>query len=122
MFDMWSWYVAIGATYTAFVLLLALGSTLKDLDDLFGNPEVLRFLPKLLLLHATPLGLLLAGLFSWLHLKSVLPEWLTHEGPRGSLWDLLGCLLLPCITIGEGVWLGGKVEQRFGEDDERTET
>jgi hypothetical protein len=114
----WSWYAAIGGAYTIFVFWLALGSILKDSDDLFGSPEVLRYLPKMLMLHGLPLGLLLSGLFLWFELKRVLPEWVTHEASRGSLWDLLGWLVLACISVGEGFWMAGKVKQKFRVDEE----
>ena len=110
---LWSWYLVIGGVYTAFVFFLALGSIFKDSDDLFGSPEVLRLLPKMLMLHALPLCLLLSGLFLWLQLRRVLPEWATQEGSRGSLWFLLGCLVMACVSVGEGVWMAGKVKGRF---------
>ena len=109
----WSWYVAIGAAFSVYVFWFSLGSGLKDLDDLFGSSEVLRFLPKMLMLHALPLCLLLSGLFLWLQLRRVLPEWATQEGSRGSLWFLLGCLVMACVSVGEGVWMAGKVKGRF---------
>ena len=114
----WSWYLAIGGAYTVLVFWIALGSSLKDSDDLFGNSEVLKYLPKMLLLHVLPLGLLLSGALLWFQLKQVLPEWATHEGHRGSLWDLLGWLALACTSVGEGFWMAGKVKQRFGPTED----
>ena len=109
----WSLYVAVGGGYTVLVLWIALGSSLKDSDDFFGSPEVLKFIPKMLIVHTIPLGLLLLGLFLWFELKRVLPEWVTHEARRGSLWDLFGWLILACTSVGEGFWMAGKVKQRF---------
>ena len=116
----WSWYLVIGGAYTVLVFFLALGSIFKDSDDLFGSSELIKYLPTMLLLHAFPLVVLLSGVFLWFQLKRDLPEWATHDGSRGSLWYLLGCLVMACVSVGEGVWMAGKVKRRFGSREDES--
>lgn len=115
----WSWYVAIGGGSSVFVFWIAFGSSLKDSDDFFGNSAVPEYAAKLLIPHSLALAFVLAAVYFWFHLQPNLPEWVIHEGRKGSLWDLLGWLALGGAGIIEGLWMAGKVRRRFrvSEDD-----
>lgn len=109
----WALYLAIGIAFTLFVFMFALGTRLSDLDDFFGDSAVPKYAAKLLIPHCVVLGFVLAAVFLWFRLKPELPEWVTHEGRKGSVWELLGWLSLLGMALAEGSWLAGKVKQRF---------
>ena len=114
----WRWQIAIGSAYTVYVYFFAFGSVLRDLDDFFGDPRVPRFASKLLIPHALILALIACGIFEWFHLKPILPDWVTHEGRKGSLWMLFGWLVLAFCGIAQGSWMAGKIKRQFGEPDD----
>jgi hypothetical protein len=114
----WGWYVAIACSYTVYVFCRAFGSAFKDSDDLFGNSEVPHYLAKLLVPHALIVALIMLGVFLWFYLKPSLPSWLTHEGRKGSLWDLLGWLVLAGAGIKQGFWMADKLKRLCGQCDD----
>lgn len=114
----WGWQIAIGGGYTVYVFFFALGSVLRGLDDFLGDPKVLRCTAKLLIPHAFFLTLILSGVSLWFHLKLMLPSWLTHEGRKESLWDLLGWLALAIAGIVQGSWMGGRLKRWLGKPED----
>jgi hypothetical protein len=68
----------------------------------------------LLLPHALILLPIMLGAYLWLYLKLVLPHWITVEGRKGSLWDVVGLLLVLIAAIVEGTSLGSWIKHRFG--------
>lgn len=113
----WSVQLAVAAAYTVYVFWFAIGSGLKDMDDLFGDPQVATFIGKLLLPHILILTLIVPGVWLWLHLLPMLPAELTHEGRKESLWDLFGWILLGAAAITQGFWMEGKIK-KFREAEE----
>jgi hypothetical protein len=111
----WSFYIAIAASYSVFVFGRAFGSVFIDGDDFFGDPQDSQHAVTLLLPHAFILVLVTLGAYLWLHLRPVLPPWVTHEGHKGSLW--LVCGLLPLIYVGirQGSWMAGRMKRRLDE-------
>jgi hypothetical protein len=114
----WRWHIAIGAGYTVYVFFFAFGTVLKDADDFFGDSRVPMSAVRLLIPHALILALLMAGVSWWFHIRPLLPVELTHEGRKGSLWDLFGWLVLGGAGIWQGFWMGGKLKRQFAEPDE----
>jgi hypothetical protein len=114
----WGWQIAIAGGYTVYVFWFALGSGKKDLDDLTGDTLILRKIASQLLPHLLVLVIILAGVSEWFHLRPLLPSWVTHEGRKGSFWDLLGWLLLAIAGIAQGFWMAGKIKSRFGESED----
>jgi len=114
----WSWYAAIAGSYTVYVFCRAFGCAFKDSDDLFGNSQVPRYLAKLLIPHALILALILLGVSVWFDLRSLLPDWMTHEGRRESPWDLFGWLVLAGAGIWQGFWMTGKLKHRLEEAED----
>lgn len=110
----WGCYLAIGIAFTLFVFMFALGSRLNDLDDFFGDSAVPKYAAKLLIPHSVVLGFVLAAVFMWFRLRPELPEWVTHEGRKGSFWELIGWLALLGMAFAESSWMAGKVKQQFG--------
>lgn len=113
----WSWQLAIGGGYTVYVYFFAFGSVLWDFDDLFGDPRVPRSAARLLIPHLLILLPLVAGVTLWFHLRPMLPDWATHEGRRGSFWDVTGWVMLAVAGIAEGFWMAGKLKHWFREPD-----
>jgi len=110
----WRWQIAIDGAYTVYVFFFALGAGLQSLDDLFGDSRVSRSVAKLLIPHILILALVTVGVTSWFHLRPTLPEWATHEGRKGSLWDYCGWIILAVAGIWQGIWMGGKIKLEFG--------
>jgi hypothetical protein len=112
----WSWFAAIASSYTVAVFGIALDSVLDfaDADDFFGDSRVPRYMAAILLPHALLLVPIMLGAWLWLYLKPSLPQWATLEGRKGSIWDLVGLLLVLMAAIGEGTSLGGRIRRRFG--------
>jgi hypothetical protein len=111
----WGWQIAIAGGYTAYVFWFAFGSVLNSADDFFGDSRVPKYAVELLLPHALILALVVLGVTEWFHLKPLLPEWVTHEGRKGSLWMLFGWLLLASAGIWQGSWMAKKIKRRFKE-------
>ena len=112
------WQIAIGGGYTVYVFWFALGLGLKNSDDLFGDSEVQLYVAKLLVPHALILALIILGVTEWFHLKPTLPDWATHEGRKGSLWDLLGWFTLGIAGVWQGFWMGGKIKRHFADHED----
>ena len=112
----YSWFAAIASSYTVAVFGIALDSALDfaDADDFFGDSRVPRYVATLLLPHALVLIPIMLGAYLWLHLKLVLPHWITVEGRKGSLWDVVGLLLMLIASIVEGTSLGSWIKRRVG--------
>lgn len=114
----WSWYVAIAGSYTVYVFCRAFGSAFKDSNDLFGNSQVPGYVAKTLIPHALILAFITLGVFLWFYLKPSLPSWMTHEGRRESLWDLIGWLVLAGAGISQGFWMTAKLKRRIEEAED----
>ena len=115
--NQWQWQIAISCGYTVYVFFGAFGTVLKDADDFFGNSEAPQYALKLLVPHLPVLLLINVGVYEWFHLKPVLPDVLTHEGRKGSLWELFGWIALILVGIAQGSWMGGMVKRRFRDTD-----
>lgn len=113
----WSWYVAIDVAYTVYVFGFAIGSVIKDLDDLLGDPAMLQYAAKLLIPHAVVLAFLTFLVAMWFHTGAALPLWATTEGRKGSFWDLFGWLALAVAGVTQGIWMAGKFQRRFGKSE-----
>jgi len=113
----WSWQLAIGGGYTVYVFFFAFGTVSQDADDFFGDARVLPCAAKLLIPHLLILAMIIAGVALWFHLRPTLPDWVTHEGRKGSFWDLFGWLVLAFAGLGQGTWMGGKIKRWFRESD-----
>jgi hypothetical protein len=109
------WHIAIAGAYTVYVFFFAFGSVLRDADDFFGDLRVPRYAAELLIPHLLALALLMSGVTLWFHLRSTLPDWVTHEGRKESFWDLLGWLVLACAGVAQGFWMAGRIKRRFGQ-------
>jgi hypothetical protein len=114
----WAWHVAIASSYSVFVFCRAFGTTLGDADDFFGNSKVPRLLANLVIPHVLILALIVLGVSLWFHLKPNLPSWVTHEGRKGSLWDLCGWLLLAGAGIWQGSWMAAWIKRHLNERDD----
>lgn len=114
----WGWQIAVGVGYTVYVFWFAFGFVLKDADDLFGDSRVPKYAAKLLIPHALIVAAIIAGVTEWFHLKPMLPDWMTHEGRKESLWDLFGWLLLGGAGIWQGFWMGKKLKRRFSNSED----
>jgi hypothetical protein len=109
------WYVSVGSAYTIYVFFFAFGTVLKDLDDFFGDSRVSLYAAKLLIPHILILSLVLMGVFLWFRARQSLPDWVIHEGRKGSLWDVFGWLVLAFTGIAQGTWMGKKVRLMLGK-------
>lgn len=115
----WRWQIAIGSSYTVYVFFFAIGSVAKDLDDVLGDPAILRYAAALLIPHVFFLALIISGVYLWLYLRPTLPPWLTQEGRKESLWDLCGWLVLAIAGIVQGTWMAKKIKRRFPESEDQ---
>jgi len=114
----WRWYVTIDVAYTVYVFGFAIGSVIKDLDDVLGNSALLQYAAKLLIPHAVFLALLTFLIALWFQVGAKLPLWATTEGRKGSLWDVIGWLALAVAGITQGIWMAGKFRRRFPESQD----
>lgn len=114
----WGWQIAIACGYSVFVFWFAFGSVLNDADDFFGDPRVLRYGARLLIPHLLVLAPLIAGVTLWFRLKPMLPEWVTHEGSKGSFWMLFGWIVLIAAGMTQGFWMAGKLKRRFQQAED----
>jgi hypothetical protein len=116
----WRWYVAIDGAYTVCVFGFAIGSVIKDLDDFFGSAEIQRCAARLLIPHIPVLAVLTYGTFLWFHLNTILPSWLTQEGRKGSLWEILGWLALAVAGVTQGIWMSRRIKRQLGRRTDQT--
>lgn len=114
----WSWQIAITATYIVFMLCCTFGIAFKDSDDLLGNTQVQRYIARLMLRQALVLSLISVAAFLWRLSKSVLPVWMTMEGRRMSLWDLFGIVLFYFVAVKEAVWMSTRIKQQLRTPDD----
>jgi hypothetical protein len=114
----WKWYIAINAAYTTYVFGFAIGSVIKDLDDVLGDPSILRYAARLLIPHAAVSALLTFLIAMWFHAGAILPLWATTEGRKESLWDFFGWLVLAVAGVTQGVWMAGKFKRRTGKPED----
>jgi hypothetical protein len=115
----WSWQLAITLSYTVFMLCCTCGLSFQDADDFFGNLQVPRYMAILLIRQVFVLMLISLGAYLWFHLRAILPAWTTHEGRRGSLWDLCGLLLAYKVAVREATWMAAKIKRRSAELDDQ---
>lgn len=73
--------------------------------------------PKLLVLHFYFLILVAAVVAFWLFLRPQLPELLTTEGRRASLWDLVLVLTVLGIVFWQGSRMGRVVEANADDSE-----
>ena len=110
----WAWPVSVATSYSAFVFAIALGLSLDDYNDFFGDPRIPEYVATLLLPHALILTPITYLAYLWHNAIPLLPNWVT-EVHRLSLWQLCG--ILPAWFVGtrEGIWLSGKIKRRLRE-------
>jgi hypothetical protein len=113
----WIWLVAIMLTYIVFMFCCTCGMAFQDSDDFFGNLQVSRFMAKLLMRQVFVLMLISFGAYLWLRLKTILPDWMTYESRRGSLWDFCGLILFYWAAVKEASWMARKIKRQFSEDE-----
>jgi hypothetical protein len=111
----WGWQLAITLSYVVFMLCCTCGIAFRDSDDFFGSPEVWQYLATLLVRQVSVLALVSLGAYLWRCLIPFLPEWVTHESRRGSIWDLCGLLLAYYIAVREASWMATRIKRRFPE-------
>jgi di/tricarboxylate transporter len=111
----WSWQFAVSLTYIVFMLCCTCGLAFKDSDDFFGNLRVQEFIGKLLFRQIFVLALVSGAAYLWRYSKSVLPDWVSHEGRRMSLWDYFGIILFYAIAVREAKWMAAKIKSQFPE-------
>jgi hypothetical protein len=110
----WSWQVAVTLSYVVFMLCCTCGLSFQDSDDLFGSPEIARYIGVLLVRQVFILALISLCAFEWRHLISVLPSWATARAIRNlSLWEVGGVIVVYVVAIREAAWMAKKIKQRF---------
>jgi len=114
----WSWQVAITLSYAVFMLCCTCGLAFRDSDDFFGNLQVPRYMTTLLIRQVVILMLVSLGAYLWLRLKTILPEWATHEGRRSSLWVTCGLLLVYWAAVKEASYMAKKIKRHFRETED----
>lgn len=114
----WSWQVAVTVSYIVFMLCCTCGLAFHDSDDFFGNPRVPEYTGKLLVRQILILALVSLGAWFWRAVKPDLPEWLTHEGRKMSLWDYSGIILIYIVAVKEASWMAARIKKRFPELEE----
>jgi hypothetical protein len=114
----WSWQLAITSSYIVFMLCCTCGIAFRDSDDFFGNSEVQQYLATLLVRQVFVLALVSAGAYLWRYLTPFLPEWVTHQSRRGSIWDLCGLVLAYFVAVREASWMAARIKRRCPELDE----
>jgi hypothetical protein len=114
----WRWYIGIGGGYTVGVFWIALGSDKYDSDDVFGDDKLFRKIAALLIPHLVCLIVVLGAIFEWFHLKPALPDSVTQEGRRGSLWNMVGGWALALGALAQGYWMARRIKRRFPETKE----
>jgi hypothetical protein len=115
----WSLYVAIACAYSACAFAIALGLALENLDDIFGDPRIARYVATLLVPHVPLLGLIILCTYLWLYLNGVLPTWATLWGRRPSLWSVCGMIVFWFAGTREGIWMAGKIKRRLKETEDQ---
>jgi len=114
----WRWYIGVGGGYTVGVFWIALGADKYDSDDVLGDDKLFRKIAALLIPHLVCLTVVLAATFEWFHLKPALPDWVTQEGRKGSLWNMAGGWTLALGGLAQGYWMARKIKRRFTEAEE----
>jgi len=109
----WSWQVAVTLAYIVFMLCCTCGLAFNDSDEFFGNLQVPEFIGKLLLRQILVLALVSLTAYLWRYSKTILPDWLTEEGRRMSLWDYFGLILFYVIAVREARWMAAKIKRQF---------
>jgi Na+/proline symporter len=112
----WSWLVAVAVSYTVFTFAIALGLSLDDADDFFGDPRAVKSAAAMLLPHAPMLALIMLGGYGWLHIKPALPLWAT-AGRKLPPWDVLGIVVVWFAGTREGIWMASQIKRRLGRAD-----
>jgi hypothetical protein len=112
----WSWPVACAVSYTTFVFAIALGLSLDDASDFFGDPRVVKYAATLLLPHALILAPVTFLWYLWLVATPLLPRWVT-EVHRVSLWQLCGIVPTWFVGTREGIWMSEKFKRRRQETE-----
>lgn len=113
----WSWPVACAVSYTTFVYAIALGLSLDDAADFFGDPRAPKYAATLLLPHALILAPVTFLAYLWLSAIPLLPRWVT-EVHRVSLWQLCGLIPVWFAGTREGIWMSGKFKRRLRERED----
>lgn len=112
----WSWQVAVTLSYIAFMLCCTCGLSFQDSDDLFGSPEIARYIGILLVRQFFILALISLCAYEWRHLVPVLPSWATVRAIRNlSLWEVGGMIVVYVVAVREAAWMAKKIKQRFPE-------
>jgi hypothetical protein len=114
----WSLYVAVAGAYSAFVFAIALGLALENLDDIFGDPRIPRYVATLFVPHLPVLGMIILATYVWLYLNGILPTWATLWGRRPSLWSVCGIIVFWFAGTREGIWMAKKIKRRLKETED----
>jgi hypothetical protein len=100
----WSLYVAVAGAYSTFAFAIALGLALENLDDIFGDPRIPRYVATLFVPHLPVLGLIILATYLWLYLNGILPTW-RRSGDAG----------LRCGAFAESLRFGSQaLEKAYG--------
>jgi uncharacterized membrane protein len=110
----WSLAAAILASYSTFVLGLAFG----DAKDYLERIEIRQQVRRLLLIHTFVLAVALAFIIGWARLQPLLPQYLTHRGRRGSMWDLGLELTFAIAAVWEGYWMRGIIQRTLKDTED----
>ena len=114
----WEPYTSVAGAYTALVFCIALGNSFNNSDDLCGDSRARGYVLRLVIPHLVMLALVMDGVFEWLHLTSMLPAWMIHEGRRGSIWYWCGVSPLAGGGYWEGFWMSRKIKRHLGTGKE----
>jgi hypothetical protein len=110
----WSWLIAVTVSYAVFMLCCTCGLSFQDSDELFGSPEVIKYIGLLLVRQALIIALISLGAYSWRSLIPILPVWANARAYRNlSLWEVGGALLIYFVAIKEATWMAKKIKEKF---------
>lgn len=116
-FRHYSWIlpVSIALSYSVLVFAIALGFSLNDADDFFGDPRVPKYVATLLLPHTPLVALITLAAWLWLRAIPTLPPWMNTETHYGSFWQFFGMVAMALAGVKEGNWMASKIRRRIAE-------
>ena len=105
----WASYIALAYGYSGYlyVHVITRPQYSAHLDDVRG--KMWEFLP----VHLCFLLIVGLGQYEWYRYKPLMPEWLIHEGRKGSFYLWLGAIASFCVGLGENRVLRRRLDAAF---------
>jgi hypothetical protein len=108
----WALPFSVAVSYTAFVFSIAVGLSMNDISDFFGDLRVPRYVATLLLPHSRFLAPIMLAAYLWQRVIPMLPAWVTARARPMPLWVMCGVVPLFYLGRNEGISMADKIKRR----------